>query len=111
MITTRSLLRDFLIAAWMLLNLQRLKNARLRRPSLRACLAVSFFVPCEGRSTVPCFRAAVIERLAFFNDARWHTTRVLPGGFARSAEARLRAFGTLPPAAGFTLVSGAGSGQ
>jgi hypothetical protein len=39
------LLRDFVTAAWMLLNLQRLKNARLRRFSLRACLAESFFVP------------------------------------------------------------------
>ena len=83
----------------------------MSRLSLRACLPVSFFVPCDGRRTVPFFRAELIERFAFLSDARWHTTRVLPGGFARSAEARLRAFGTLPPAAGFTLVSGAGSGQ
>jgi hypothetical protein len=72
---------------------------------------VSFLLPCVGRRTVPYIRADLIERVAFLSDARWHTTRVLPGGFARSAEARLRAFGTLPPAAGFTLLSGAGSGQ
>ena len=78
---------------------------------MRACLAVSFLVPCEGRRTVPFLRAELIERFAFLSDARWQTTRVFPRGFARSAEARLRAFGTLPPAAGFTLLSGAGSGQ
>jgi hypothetical protein len=111
MITTRSLLRDFLIAVWMLLNLQRRLNARLSRLSLRACPAVSFLVPREGRRTVPFLRAELIERIAFFSDARWHTTRVLPRGFAFRAEPRLRAFGILPPAAGFTLLSGAGSGQ
>ena len=111
MITTRSLLRDFEIAAWMLLNLQRWKNARLIRLSFAARFAEIFFVPCVGRRTVPFFRAELIERIAFFSDAFWHTTRVLPAGFARSAEAMLRAFGTLPPAAGFTLLSAAGSGQ
>jgi hypothetical protein len=60
---------------------------------------------------VPFLRAALIELFAFRSDACWHTTRVLPGGFARSADSRLRAFGTFPPAAGFTLRSAAGSGQ
>src|SRR5215217_2550129 len=39
------------------------------------------------------------------------TTRVSPGFAAFSAEARLRAFGTFPPAGGPIDLSGAGSGQ
>src|SRR3954463_13154441 len=46
-----------------------------------------------------------------FSESFLHTTRVLPGGFVLSAEASVRTFGTLPPAAGFTDVSGFGSGQ
>ncbi len=111
MITTRSLLRDLLIAVWMLLNLQRRLNARFCFLSLRAALALIFLLPCVGRRTVPFLCAELIDRTAFLREARWHTTRVLPRGFAFSAEARLRAFGTLPPAAGFTVLSGAGSGQ
>ena len=41
----------------------------------------------------------------------WQTTRVLPGFFFFSALKSLRTAGTDPPAAGFTEVSGAGSGQ
>ncbi len=52
-----------------------------------------------------------MSRLSCFRESCWHTTRVLPGGFALSAEASVRAFGTLPPAAGLTDVSGFGSGQ
>ena len=72
---------------------------------------MSFLTPRDGRRIVPFLRAELIERVAFFSDAFWQTTRVFPRGLARSAEDRLRAFGTLPPAAGFTLLSGAGSGQ
>jgi hypothetical protein len=50
MTITRSLLRERLIAAWMLLNLQRFANARFCRLSLRALRADSFFLPCDGRS-------------------------------------------------------------
>src|SRR4051795_9640726 len=39
------------------------------------------------------------------------TTRVVPGALASSAEASERALGTLPPAAGVTVVWGRGSGQ
>src|SRR3954447_22282096 len=48
---------------------------------------------------------------ASFSEFVLHTTRVVPGGFVLSAEASVRTFGTLPPAAGFTDVSGFGSGQ
>jgi hypothetical protein len=44
------LLRERLIAAWMLLNRQRLAKARFSRLSRRALRADSFFDPCEGRS-------------------------------------------------------------
>src|SRR3954451_6674440 len=46
-----------------------------------------------------------------FSESFLHTTRVVPGGFVLSAEASVRTFGTLPPAAGFTDVSGFGLGQ
>ena len=52
-----------------------------------------------------------MSRFACFREPFWQTTRVLPGGFALSADASERAFGTLPPAAGLTEVSGFGSGQ
>jgi hypothetical protein len=56
-------------------------------------------------------RALSIDRIARFSDPRWHTTRVSPRAFLLSADASERAFGTFPPAAGVTLLSGAGSGQ
>src|SRR3954466_8792803 len=46
-----------------------------------------------------------------FSESFLHTPRVLPGGFVLSAEASVRTFGTLPPAAGFTDVSGFGYGH
>src|SRR4051812_32711754 len=49
--------------------------------------------------------------LASFSEFVLQTTRVVPGGFVFSAEARVRTFGTLPPAAGFTDGSGFGFGQ
>jgi hypothetical protein len=78
---------------------------------LRAFRAESFFEPCDGRRVVPFRCAALIDLIARFSEPRWQTTIVLPRGFFLSAEARLRAFGTLPPAAGLTPVSAAGFGQ
>src|SRR4051812_6429398 len=52
-----------------------------------------------------------MSRCACFSEPFWHTTRVTPGGFVLSAEASERTFGTFPPAAGLTEVSGFGSGQ
>src|SRR3954467_7917027 len=49
--------------------------------------------------------------LSCFSEPFTQTTRVTPGGFVLSADASERAFGTLPPAAGLTEVSGLGSGQ
>jgi hypothetical protein len=56
-------------------------------------------------------RAALIDLIARLSEPRWQTTRVSPRAFAFSAEASVRGFGTFPPAAGLTPVSGAGSGQ
>src|SRR2546423_14115992 len=52
-----------------------------------------------------------MSRFAFPSEPFWQTTRVVPGGFELSVDARERALGTLPPAAGFTEVSGFGFGQ
>ena len=60
-----------------------------------------FFESCFE---VPCFRSFLLGTV-------WQTTRVLPGFFFLSALKMLRTAGTEPPAAGFTEVSGAGSGQ
>jgi hypothetical protein len=109
--TTRSLLCERLIAAWMLLNLHRLKNALFCRFNRRALRAESFRLPCEGRSTQPLRRALSIDLIARFSEPRRHTMRVSPRAPALSAEPSVRALGTLPPAAGLTLLSGAGSGQ
>src|SRR5690348_17056958 len=48
---------------------------------------------------------------ASLSESAWQTTRVRQGAESFSAEASERAFGTAPPAAGCTEVSGAGSGQ
>jgi hypothetical protein len=56
-------------------------------------------------------RALRIDLGARLREPRWHTTRVSPRALALSAEPSVRGFGTVPPAAGLTLVSGAGSGQ
>src|SRR3954451_20798958 len=52
-----------------------------------------------------------MSRFAFASEPFWQTTRVLPGGLALSVDASERAVGTLPPAAGFTELSGPGFGQ
>ena len=59
----------------------------------------------------PRLRALRIERFSSVIELGWHTTRVSPGALRRSAERSERAFGTLPPVAGETVLSGAGSGQ
>jgi hypothetical protein len=65
-----------------------------------------------GRTCQPLRRARLIEpRSRRIEAFPWQTTRVRPGGAARSALKRLRALGTSPPAGGVTDVSGAGSGQ
>src|SRR3954469_15744466 len=52
-----------------------------------------------------------MSRFATLSEFAWQTTRVDPGGRFFSADASVRTFGTLPPAAGLTDVSGFGSGQ
>src|SRR3954447_20846802 len=49
--------------------------------------------------------------LALAREPVLQTTRVVPGGLALSVDASERAAGTLPPAAGFTELSGPGFGQ
>ena len=98
---------------------RRLDALELAAPRERAVLPLQpprvarreLLRPCEGRSTVPFFRAELIDRIARFSEPRWHTTRVSPAAFVlqrRGERARLR---HLAAAAGLTLVSGAGSGQ
>src|SRR5436190_114543 len=48
-----------------------------------------------------------MSALARRSDSGRQTTRVLPGALRSSAEASERALGTVPPAGGFTLASGA----
>src|SRR5262245_42734319 len=66
-----------------------------------------------GRPVVEARRLRALDGLLQPRERRlaWHATRVVPGGFLSSAVNRLRASGTLPPAAGVMPVSGAGSGQ
>src|SRR3954469_24194522 len=52
-----------------------------------------------------------MSRFTLASEPFWHTTRVVPGRLALSVEASERAVGTLPPAAGFTELSGPGFGQ
>src|SRR4051812_40011555 len=52
-----------------------------------------------------------MSRFACASESVLHTTRVTPGGLALRVEASERATGTLPPAAGFTELSGPGFGQ
>jgi hypothetical protein len=52
-----------------------------------------------------------MSRVARAKEPAWQTTRVVPGRLASSADRSDRTFGTAPPAAGETPVSGRGSGQ
>jgi hypothetical protein len=56
-------------------------------------------------------RALAIECFSSLSESGWQTTRVVPGSLVFSAEASERALGTVPPAHGVTVQSGAGSGQ
>ena len=98
-------------ALWIEPNLQRLKALRLKVRSRLACFFVSLRLGCDGLTRKPFLRAERTERIAFFSEPGLQTTRVEPRGLRLSAVNRLRAFGTLPPAAGLTEVSGAGLGQ
>src|SRR5919106_2979134 len=109
--TTRSLLPARFTAAWMWRNLQRSASRRLIRRSRRAAFRDSFLVGALGRTFQPFVRALLIERFSLRTEFGLQTTYVSPRALRRSADASPRAFGTLPPAAGVTLVSGAGSGQ
>ena len=68
-----------------------------------------------GRILKPLLRALRTELRRRRIDSRplrpAHTTRTLPGPPRLTALLSDRGVGTLPPAAGFTEVSGAGSGQ
>jgi hypothetical protein len=52
-----------------------------------------------------------MSRFTRASELGWQTTRVVPTALRSSAERSERTFGTLPPAAGVTPVSGRGSGQ
>src|SRR3954468_5659291 len=110
MITTTSLLCEAVTAFCTSLNLQRLKSLWLSARSFLACFALKGRISV-GRYFTPCLRAAAISRFTLASEPFWHTTRVVPGGLALSVEASERAVGTLPPAAGFTELSGPGFGQ
>src|SRR3954471_4419695 len=110
MITTRSLLCDFVTARWIAWNLQRLKSFLLSASSRLPFFALNLRVSV-GRYFTPFLRAALMSLFRRFSESFLHTTRVVPGGFVLSADASVRTFGTLPPAAGLTDVSGLGSGQ
>ena len=107
----RSLLRERNTARWMLRYLQRLKKVRFRRLSPRAFFAEIRLAGCVGRIRTPFLRALRIDAYALFSEPGLQTTRTWVPRWRFAAELRLRAFGTLPPVAGLTDVSGAGSGQ
>src|SRR5687768_8756902 len=111
MMTTRSLLPDFLIARWTDLKSHSANRARLIARSLAAFFALNCFFGRLGRSRNPLRCARLIDFFASFSDLPLQTTRTSPGPLPVTAEASERAFGTLPPAGGETEVSGAGSGQ
>src|SRR5918996_1338669 len=107
----RSLLPARLTAAWMCRNRHRSASRRLRRVSRRAAFFESFCVRAVGRTFQPFLRALRIERVALRSEFDLQTTYVSPRARLLSEDASPRAFGTLPPAAGRTLVSAAGLGQ
>jgi hypothetical protein len=109
--TMRSLLPASNTASWMLSNPHSFLNFLFCRFSLRAFLRLIFSGSSEGRSSIPSFFACRIAYLASFIELGWQTTCVSPGRLSLSADLSVRASGTSPPAAGLTLVSGAGSGQ
>src|SRR4051794_6523975 len=111
MITTRSLLPDWLTACWIESKAHRLDSVRFRSSSALPSAAVIFWRGCVGRSTYPVALASAIDFCRRLSESGWHTTRVTPGPVVDVAEASERAVGTSPPAHGVTEQSGAGSGQ
>src|SRR4051794_15813789 len=113
MITTRSSLFAFVTAGWISLKRQRLKKVLFTRRSWAAFLREIFVRFSVGRYLKPFARACLMSARASFSEFLWQTTRTrTPFGCLRfAAEASERSFGTLPPAAGLTLVSGFGFGQ
>src|SRR5687768_12856266 len=111
MTTTRSLLPEAVTAGWISRWRQRLNRRLFTRIRRFAFLALILVRPPVGRYLKPRLRARRIDFFARRSDSGWQTTRVSPGADVRSAEGSERAFGTAPPAAGVTLVSGAGFGQ
>ena len=112
MTTIRSLFFDLNTALWIEPYLQRLNALRLKRRSRFAWL-LRELAPGDRRAHAG-IRACAPRgptRIARFSEPGRQTTRVEPGGLRLNAVNRLRAFGTLPPAAGLIDVSGAGSGQ
>jgi hypothetical protein len=107
----RSLLPARFTAAWMWRNRQRSASRRFRRVSRRAAFFESRCVRAVGRTFQPFLRALLIDFVALRSEFDLQTTYVSPRARLLSADASPRAFGTLPPAAGFTLRSGAGLGQ
>src|SRR3954454_9745000 len=129
MTSTRSLLCEAVTASWIDLYWQCLRSLMLKPRSFLTFFFFSLIGGWEGRSVSPFFCAffrslfrAFIDLflesclvvpcfLSFLLGTCEQTTRVLPGFFVLSALKTLRTAGTDPPAAGFTDVSGPGSGQ
>src|SRR6266576_3708243 len=111
MITTRSLLPDWVTASWIELKAQRLKSVRFTLVSAAPSSVLIFTRGCVGRSTYPIFLALATDFCSRVSESGWQTTRVTPGPPVATADASERAVGTCPPAHGVTEQSGAGSGQ
>src|SRR3954453_22367990 len=108
MITTRPLFPDALTAPWIESNLQSLKRLLLVSVSARASGLLRNARGCDGRTTNPVLRAALIDDCRRLRESDWQTTFVFG---SVSADASVRGVGTCPPAHGDTEQSGAGSGQ
>src|SRR5688500_7837405 len=110
MTTTRSLLPEAVTAGWIWRYLHRFASLRLIAISPRARFALRLR-RSVGRIAKPLRRARRIERARRCSEFFLQTTRVSPRSLLSSAEASDLTLGTLPPAAGVTLRSGAGLGQ
>src|SRR5690242_2471984 len=113
MITTRSLLFAVVTAGWTSWKAHCLKKRLFSRRSWAAFLREIFVRFSVGRYLKPFVRACLMSARARFSEPEWHTTstRTPFGCLAFAAEESERSFGTLPPAAGWTRVSGFGFGQ
>ena len=115
MITTRSLLPASFTAFWTESYSQRSARSRLISSSRLAWRLERRIFGWLGRRWKPLLRASRRDARRASSDCSpsspWQTTRTLPGPRPLTADASERASGTSPPAAGLTVVSGAGSGQ